>query len=221
MNTNGNAYEEGRATRGPQQFPASGTRTKITFDPPRVPVFLRPERVPTEAVQGRSGPQYMWLFEGDQIAWFDPDFHHEICACLEVSGAAEIAITKHVRRGTPPRFEVQAVAEIPEEEAAAPPPRPAPRSAPRPPAPAVTAARRIVEVKSSLPPAKPPRYHFEEAIEAETAPPSGQLEKALIEAITAAHAASAVAMANGIKFEPTSAQFIDLAKILLKLEDQL
>lgn len=226
MNVNGNSYQEGRAPRGPQQI-SNGTREKVSFDPPRVPVFLRPEKIGLE-VEGRNGPQFLWLFEGNLIAWFDPPVHAEILACLEVSGASELAITKHVRKGTPPRFEVQAVREESESaedeppsapplrsqpRAAAPPARPAPpaRSAPAP-------ARTHVE---RSPNGRPPKFHYEEAIEAETAPPSSQLEKALIEAITAAHAASAVAAANGIKFEPTSAQFIELAKILLKLEDQL
>jgi hypothetical protein len=209
MNTNGNSYQDRGAQARPQM---KATRTKVTFDPPRVPVFLRPEAVPTNPVDGRNGPQFMWLFQDDQIAWFDPDFHAELIACLQMNPeGVELAITKHVRRGTPPRFEVQPVAEVQEPGGYDPPPPPLRREPPP-----VTAARRIEEIKSSQ--AKP-KYHFEEAIEAETHEPKESLTKALIAAITACHEAAAIANAVGIKFVPTPAQIIDLAKVLFKAED--
>ncbi len=251
ISMNGNAYNQtnGRGASAPPQQISNGTRTKVTFDPPRVPVFLIPEAVPANPVPGKNGPQFMWLFEENQIAWFDPDVHAEMCACLEMNPeGTELAITKHVRRGTPPRFEVQPVCQIekpgfhtpqPQRREATqpggfdPPPPSGPRHKRLPPMPpplnetfperqrtrpATVHVERAPEGQRQT---TPPKFHYEEAIERETAPPASQLEKALIEAITAAHAASAVATANGIKFEPTSAQFIELAKIILKLEDSL
>ena len=187
-----NAYNQngnGRGARAPQL--EQGTRTKITFDPPRVPVILTPEAIPANPVPGRNGPQYQWLFQGHQIAWFDPDVHNELIACIEVSGCRDIAITKHVRKGTPPRFEVQAVDDETEPAEPAPPPRSAPR-----PAPAQTAARRINEIQRSQ--AKPPRFIPEESVEAETAPPCNAMSEALMEAMLAVHEVAAITSAHGM-----------------------
>jgi hypothetical protein len=218
MIANGNGYqlpkanEQGRAQRAPQQI-SNGTRTKISFDPPRVPVLLRPESVPTRSVEGRDGPQYMWFFADNQVAWFDPDFHQEILACLEVSGCNEIAITKHVRRGQPPRFEVQPVRDETEQPGGydpAPPPPPARRQSV-----AEVAARRIEEIKRSqaAPPRGPsePRFHHEEAIEAETAPHCNAMFTALMEAMMAVHEAIAIATAQGLTWKPTGEDIRALA----------
>lgn len=244
MNASNGYTDQRRGAPAPPQQISNGTRSKVTFDPPRVPVFLIPEAVPANPVPGKNGPQFMWLFEGNQIGWFDPDVHAEMCACLEMNPeGTELAITKHVQRGKSPRFEVQPVCQIEEPGFQAPQPQrreatqpggfdppPPPRHRPAPPPlketfperqrtrPATVHVERAPEGQRQT---TPPKFRYEEAIEAETAPPASQLEKALIEAITAAHAASAVATANGIKFEPTSAQFIELAKIILKLEDSL
>src|SRR5579863_799933 len=144
MNVSGNSYQERQGAPRPASYfnggakeGTSSLREKISFDPPRVPVILRPEKVPAHPVEGKFGPQFRWEFEGNQVAWFDPDVHREICACLEVSGCNEIAITKHVRRGQQPRFEVQGVDDLTREPAR--------------PAPAATAARRINEIQRSQP----------------------------------------------------------------------
>lgn len=203
---NGNAYQEGRAPRGPQAAGSTGTRTKLSFDPPNVPTFVRPEKVPTQPVEGRNGPQFMWLFEGAGIAWFDPEFHHELCACLEVSGAAGLAITKKVRRGQSPTYEVQPVAEEPE------PGQPAPQSWPRSRAEAranvpAVAQRRTAEVKK----AQPPPYHHEEPVERETAPPCNAMSAALMEAVLAVAEVYGIANANGITWKPSSEDIRALA----------
>jgi hypothetical protein len=208
MNTNGNAYQEGRApARGPAAASSSGTRSRLTFDPPGVPTFVRPEMVPTRSVEGRNGPQYMWMFEGAGIAWFDPDFHQELCACIETSGAAELAITKHVRKGQPPRFEVQPVAEVDEQPQPPVTPRSWPRSRGEAKAnvPAV-AARRIQEVK-----ARAPQHNHEEANERETAPPCNSMAAALMEAMLAVHEVIAIATAHGVPWKPSSEDIRALA----------
>ena len=217
MNTNGNAYQEGRApARGPAAATSRGTRTRLTFDPPNVPTFVRPEQVPTRTVDGRNGPQYMWLFEDEGIAWFDPDFHQELCACIETSGAAELAITKHVRKGQPPRYEVQPVAEETEPGTEFTPTREqqsnSPKSWPRSRAEAkanvpAVAQRRIQEVKKTL----PPRAHHEEAVERETAPPCNGMAAALMEAMLAVHEVIAIATAHGVPWKPSSEDIRALA----------
>ena len=190
---NGNG--RGAHSAPPQSRPGfTNTRTKISFDPPRVPVCLTPEIVPTRSVDGRNGPQYMWFFKGDQVAWFDPDFHQEICACIETTGCRDIAITKHVRKGTPPRFEVQPIAEETGEPAARP-------------APAQTAARRIEEIRKGA----PPRFHHEEPVERETAPPCNQMSAALMEAMLAVHEVLAIATAHGMPWKPSSEDIRALA----------
>lgn len=204
--SNGNAYTEGRApARGPAAATSRGTRTRLTFDPPNVPTFVRPEQIPTRSVDGRNGPQYMWLFENEGIAWFDPDFHAELCACIETSGAAELAITKHVRKGQPPRFEVQPIAEESE------PTQPAPISYPRSRAEAkanvpAVAARRIQEVKAAA-----PKFHHEEASEKETAPPCNAMAAALMEAMLAVHEVIAIANAHSIAWKPSAEDIRALA----------
>lgn len=221
MNVNGNSYQEqGRAPRAHQAYfnggaknGAGSMREKISFDPPRVPVILRPENVPAHPVMGKFGEQYRWEFEGNQVAWFDPDVHKEICACLEVSGCNEIAITKHVRRGQQPRFEVQGV-----DDQTGQPARPAP---------AQTAARRIAEIQNGQPggydpappaPRKPlPRvgpsrvWQNESASEAETAPPANAMAAALVEAIIACQEVIGIATANGIAWKPSSEDIRALA----------
>jgi hypothetical protein len=94
-----------------------GERTKVTFDPPRVPVILTPDGMPTEPVQGKFGPQFRWNFEGQQVAWFDPDVHEQMRGLI-MRGAKSFAITKHVRRGEPPRFEVQPAEDLTRQAAA-------------------------------------------------------------------------------------------------------
>ena len=207
---NGNSYRDqnGRAPARPQL--EQGTRSKITFDPPRVPVILTPEAIPANPVPGRNGPQFQWLFQGHQIAWFDPDFHAELCACLEVSNCRDLAITKHVQRGQPPRFTVQGVADEtePQQPGGFDPPQPPP--VPRRPTPAQTAARRIDEIKRSQ--AKPSRvWPTVEAAEAETAPPCNAMSQALMEAMLAVHEVLAIATAHGMPWKPSSEDIRALA----------
>jgi hypothetical protein len=212
MNPNGNGYQlpqtnhQGRAQRAPQQI-SNGTRTKISFDPPRVPVLLKPENFPTRSVDGRDGPQYMWFFEGGQVAWFDPDFHEEIRSCMEVSNCTEIAITKHVRKGQRPRFEVQPVEEIQQPggfDPAPPPPSPSRPSV------AQTAARRIDEIKRATPPQLP----FTQQPEAPpnfATPPCNAMSAALMEAMLAVHEVIAIATAHAIAWKPSAEDIRALA----------
>jgi hypothetical protein len=204
-NGNGNAYTEGRATRaypsGNATLGQTPAQQKITFDPPRVPVILRPIQVPTRTVPGRDGDQYKWEFEGNQVAYFDPDVHEEICACLRIAECNEVAITKHVRKGMPPRYEVQPV-----------------RDETQPTTHAELVNRRVQEVKTSLPPqqpglapAPPPRqaarpsrvWQNEETAERETAELS-PMAKAIVEALLACQEVHAIANANGIKYTPST-----------------
>lgn len=218
-----NATQNGGAAtrRAPQYFGTTAVQTKVTFDPPHVPVILRPTMVPTRPVPGKFGEQFKWEFEGDLVAWFDPDVHKEICACLEVAGCSEIAITKTVRRGEAPRFEVQPVRDETEGGHPAPPPRSRAEARAQVPA---TAARRIEEIKAAAPNSNPfnsprdpaststrPRFHHEEAIEAETAPPSSTMAEALMEAMLAIHEVIAIATAHSIAWKPSSEDIRALA----------
>lgn len=219
---NGNAYNAGGA---PAARPASyftdqpgtkPTRTKVTFDPPRVPVILKPESIPTRTVDGKFGPQYQWFFEGNQVAWFDPDVHEEIKACIVVSDCTEVAITKHVRRGQQPRYEVQGVADetrhAPEMSGSATPLRESSGSAtPLRESRDQLAARRIDEVKKQNSQARPPRTGYEAPDERETAPLKNAMSHALIEAITAASEVVAIAHANAIEWKPSSEDIRALA----------
>jgi hypothetical protein len=210
-NGNGNAYTEGRATRaypsGNATLGQAPAQQKITFDPPRVPVILKPIQVPTRTVPGRDGDQYKWEFEGNQVAYFDPDVHEEICACLRIAECNEVAITKHVRKGQPPRYEVQPVRDETQPTTHA---ELVNRRVQE-----VKFTNRVQEVKTSLPPAPPPApaprsaprpsrvWPTEEAAERETAELS-PMAKAIVEALLACQEVHAIANANGIKYTPST-----------------